>query len=211
METQRDHDLSPVAPVPPLLLSGTIPEERPRGRRVGILETDSDYVKLAKQGGHRGLLRHEEPNEKMKSTSPYRAPDWFCNVDSSAQESLSPTKHAAPDFMTHKEFQKTEKSPFQSTDAPFGTDNKSAWQRESDRLAAGENLTNAANEMKELSLTPKGFQEANKFKKISFEKRAPPVNMSKLLSFGYAEVQTPPVLSVTSELTGPALPAEQRE
>lgn len=30
------------------------PVERISGRRVGIFETDSDYVKLAKQGGHKG-------------------------------------------------------------------------------------------------------------------------------------------------------------
>lgn len=32
----------------------TVPEERIRGRRVGVLESDSNYVKLAKQGGHKG-------------------------------------------------------------------------------------------------------------------------------------------------------------
>lgn len=30
------------------------PVERTTGRRVGIFETDSDYVKLAKSGGHKG-------------------------------------------------------------------------------------------------------------------------------------------------------------
>lgn len=30
------------------------PVERISGRRVGIFDTDSDYVKLAKQGGHKG-------------------------------------------------------------------------------------------------------------------------------------------------------------
>lgn len=30
--------------------------ERISGRRVGIFESDSDYVKLAKQGGHKGEL-----------------------------------------------------------------------------------------------------------------------------------------------------------
>lgn len=34
--------------------TNTLPEERIRGRRVGVLESDSDYVKLAKQGGHKG-------------------------------------------------------------------------------------------------------------------------------------------------------------
>lgn len=30
------------------------PDEKNRGRRVGVLESDSEYVKLAKQGGHKG-------------------------------------------------------------------------------------------------------------------------------------------------------------
>lgn len=34
--------------------TNTLPEEKIRGRRVGVLESDSDYVKLAKQGGHKG-------------------------------------------------------------------------------------------------------------------------------------------------------------
>lgn len=33
---------------------GTLPEDRARGRRAGVLESDSEYVKLAKQGGHKG-------------------------------------------------------------------------------------------------------------------------------------------------------------
>lgn len=46
---------------------GTLPEERARGRRVGVLESDSDYVKLAKQGGHKGRII-------MLSLAPERAP-----------------------------------------------------------------------------------------------------------------------------------------
>lgn len=33
---------------------GALPNERAQGRRAGVLESDSDYVKLAKQGGHKG-------------------------------------------------------------------------------------------------------------------------------------------------------------
>lgn len=33
------------------------PVERTSGRRVGIFESDSDYVKLAKSGGHKGNVR----------------------------------------------------------------------------------------------------------------------------------------------------------
>ncbi|XP_039883980.1 uncharacterized protein LOC120731167 isoform X3 [Simochromis diagramma] len=40
--------------------TNTLPEERIRGRRVGVLESDSDYVKLAKQGGHK-VKRRKSP------------------------------------------------------------------------------------------------------------------------------------------------------
>lgn len=33
---------------------GSVAEEKARGRRGGVLDSDSDYVKLAKQGGHKG-------------------------------------------------------------------------------------------------------------------------------------------------------------
>lgn len=37
------------------------PEEARPGRRVGIFETDSDYVKLAKQGGQKGTFTINTP------------------------------------------------------------------------------------------------------------------------------------------------------
>lgn len=46
----------PTSQIPGLCQSATdsAPAERSSGRRVGIFESDSDYVKLAKQGGHKG-------------------------------------------------------------------------------------------------------------------------------------------------------------
>lgn len=46
----------PTSQIPGLSQSAdeTSPVERSTGRRVGIFESDSDYVKLAKQGGHKG-------------------------------------------------------------------------------------------------------------------------------------------------------------
>lgn len=45
----------PASQIPGLSQSAdTAPVEKSKGRRVGIQATDSDYVKLAKQGGHRG-------------------------------------------------------------------------------------------------------------------------------------------------------------
>ncbi|MED6264631.1 hypothetical protein CHARACLAT_016727 [Characodon lateralis] len=48
----------PTSQIPGLCQSATdsAAVERSTGRRVGIFETDSEYVKLAKQGGHKGKL-----------------------------------------------------------------------------------------------------------------------------------------------------------
>lgn len=45
----------PASQIPGLSQSAdTAPVEKGKGRRVGIQATDSDYIKLAKQGGHKG-------------------------------------------------------------------------------------------------------------------------------------------------------------
>lgn len=46
----------PTSQIPGLSQSADVdtPVERTSGRRVGIFETDSEYVKLAKGGGHKG-------------------------------------------------------------------------------------------------------------------------------------------------------------
>lgn len=51
--------VGPTSQIPGLSQSAdTAPaQERTSGRRVGIFESDSDYVKLAKQGGHKGLSK----------------------------------------------------------------------------------------------------------------------------------------------------------
>lgn len=48
----------PTSQIPGLSQSAdvNVPVERTSGRRVGIFETDSDYVKLAKSGGHKGEM-----------------------------------------------------------------------------------------------------------------------------------------------------------
>ncbi|XP_018597057.1 uncharacterized protein C7orf57 homolog isoform X2 [Scleropages formosus] len=164
-----------------------VPEERTRGRRVGIFETDSDYVKLAKQGGQKGLLWHEETSVAPKPSSQYNVPDWF-SADSEAEQKTSQSKRSTPDSKTSGDFKKSPCSPL---DAPFGSDNKSAWEREADSFASGKEkkskVNQTAEQMQKLSLTAPDFQEANKFKRKSYDKKQPPVSMSKLLSFGYVE------------------------
>ncbi|XP_031413958.1 uncharacterized protein C7orf57 homolog isoform X2 [Clupea harengus] len=234
------------------------------GRRLGVVDTDSNYVKLAKQGGHKGLLWHEETNMPTKTNSAYKPPDWFC-ADS---EAPSLTKRTDPGFLVHEEFQKSARKfiqppglpfgsdnksawereadsiatkefiqptgpPFgsdnkstwereadiiaakekiiQPTGPPFGSDNKSTWEREADIIAAKETLgiDNSANQLKKLTMPQRVCQE-DQFRKYIKNKDESPVNMSKLLSFGYLEEdknprRTPAHAGATSALAGGAV------
>uniref|UniRef100_A0A3Q0RZQ9 Uncharacterized protein n=1 Tax=Amphilophus citrinellus TaxID=61819 RepID=A0A3Q0RZQ9_AMPCI len=104
----------PTSQIPGLCQTATesAPAERISGRRVGIFESDSDYVKLAKQGGHKGKIRH--------LNKPYNPPNWF-----GGDESKSQTKGGR-----------------QPLAPPFGTDNDSPWEREPDSFSHGKEKVN---------------------------------------------------------------------
>ncbi|KAF4080253.1 hypothetical protein AMELA_G00168230 [Ameiurus melas] len=156
----------PASQIPGLSQSAdTAPVEKGKGRRVGIQATDSDYVKLAKQGGHKGLLSHDREDTSAASGTS-QVPEWFSSDDQS-QTKVSTQKLVAP----------------------FGTDECSAWDNDS---GAGKDkkspVGHATQEMQKLSLSQEEIDEANKYKRMSHDKKATaPVDMSKLLSFGYME------------------------
>lgn len=83
--------------------------ERISGRRVGIFESDSDYVKLAKGGGHKGLLSHDTDADD-KPRKPYNPPNWFGGDDSKRYKNRSRRyqtrghKHEAPLFLCFDQF-----------------------------------------------------------------------------------------------------------
>ncbi|CAG5933951.1 unnamed protein product [Menidia menidia] len=180
----------PTSQIPGLSQSAdeNTPAERISGRRVGIFASDSDYVKLAKQGGHKGLLSHDA-DEDDKPKKSYNPPNWF-----GGNESKSGSKATSPDSQA--------KAGRQPLAAPFGTDNGSSWERETDSFSHGKEKVSpdgAAHEMEGLSL-------AGNFKRTSYDKKAPPVSMSKLLSHGYVEEKKKSpndddASSVTSEQT----------
>ncbi|CAL1582418.1 unnamed protein product [Knipowitschia caucasica] len=142
--------------------------DRHGGRRVGVLASDSEYVKLAKQGGYKGLLCHEESNTTY-SPRLYKAPDWFCPIgESSGNSSLITSEH------------KRSPRAFQRREPPFGSDNMSTWERD-DGNASTENIPSDG----EMEKLPSHQDERSKFRKTVFDKKPAPVNMSTLLSFGY--------------------------
>ncbi|KAF7657031.1 hypothetical protein LDENG_00032860 [Lucifuga dentata] len=158
--------------------NNSAPAERISGRRVGIFETDSEYVKLAKQGGHKGLLSHDDTEDKPIIN--YHPSSWF-----GGDNSKSGSKTTSPDGQMRAR---------QPLAAPFGTDNGSTWERETDSFKEKIFPDGAADQM------------TNKYKRTCYDKKAPPVSMSKLLSHGYVEeVKKSPndddASSVTSEQT----------
>ncbi|XP_026114816.1 uncharacterized protein C7orf57 homolog isoform X2 [Carassius auratus] len=194
--------VGPSSQIPGLSANADItPEEKTKGgRRVGVQASDSDYVKLAKQGGQRGLLSHDDPVE-TKPNSSYKPSNWFSGApdDQESSEATTPDGNGKS------------KVVLQHLDPPFGTDNCSAWD------SGKKNVNQAASEMQKLSLSQKEIGEANKFKKISHDKKgAAPVNMSKLLGFGYNEEENKTLIdddasSITSEQTSTMAPEDQLE
>ncbi|KAM9709142.1 uncharacterized protein C7orf57 homolog [Menidia menidia] len=161
-------------------LSPTIckpPEEKVRGRRAAILESDSDYVKLAKGGGHKGLLWHDE----MYSSSPnaYKPPEWF------SAESGDANKMG----LINSEEEKKSPEDFQPLKQPFGNDNMSTWERDNGNSSGREKKIDHNSQMVDLQTS--NPHVSSKFKRIIFDKKPAPVDMSKLLSFGYAEDDRP--------------------
>ncbi|XP_020507235.2 uncharacterized protein C7orf57 homolog [Labrus bergylta] len=154
--------------------TSSLPETRVRGRRAGVFDSDSDYIKLAKQGGHRGLLWHE--NTISSTTKSYKPPDWFTSSRDSGNQSLI------------NGAEKKNPGAFQPLEPPFGTDNMSAWERD-DNSNKEKNNNVLDSQMEESThhqnlLVP---HQTSKFKRMVFDKKPSPVNMSKLLSFGYLE------------------------
>uniref|UniRef100_A0AAQ4PFB7 Uncharacterized protein n=1 Tax=Gasterosteus aculeatus aculeatus TaxID=481459 RepID=A0AAQ4PFB7_GASAC len=92
----------------------TSPVERTSGRRVGIFASDSEYVKLAKGGGHKGLLSHDDDEADDLPVTAYNPPNWF------GDESKGGNKTASPGGVRM--------ASRQPMAAPFGTDNSSSWE-----------------------------------------------------------------------------------
>ncbi|XP_062852932.1 uncharacterized protein C7orf57 homolog [Trichomycterus rosablanca] len=180
----------PTSQIPGLSQSAddATPMEKGKGRRVGIQACDSDYVKLAKQGGHKGLLSHDNEDGDSKSGGSQKASDWFSGENNQSQS----------------------KASSQRLVAPFGTDECTAWD---DKILG---VDNATSKMENLAMSPEEIEEANKYKRMSHVKKtSAPVSMSKLLSFGYMEDEKKSAdddaSSVTSEQTSPTVTEEDQE
>ncbi|XP_053273267.1 uncharacterized protein C7orf57 homolog [Pleuronectes platessa] len=180
----------PTSQIPGLSQSAdeSTPAERSSGRRVGIFASDSEYVKLAKQGGHKGLLSHDVESEDNPVRA-YNPASWFGD-----NETKNGSKATSPDSQM--------KGGSLPLAAPFGTDNSSSWEREADSFSNDKDKMSpddAADELEDLSL-------GGSHKRTCATKGALPVSMTKLLSHGYIEekkksTNDDDASSVTSEQT----------
>ncbi|XP_067315324.1 uncharacterized protein C7orf57 homolog isoform X4 [Pseudorasbora parva] len=154
-----------------------------------------------------GLLWHDDPVETKPNSSYVKPNNWFSGSPDDQESSNATT----PDGISKSE----SKGALQQLDPPFGTDNCSAWDRDSGK---DKNVNHASSEMEKLSLSQKDIDQANKFKKTSHDKKkTAPVSMSKLLSFGYAQEENKSpnddddASSITSEQTSTIAPEDELE
>ncbi|XP_028919675.1 uncharacterized protein C7orf57 homolog isoform X1 [Ornithorhynchus anatinus] len=154
-EKTSDVALPPASQIPGLSdLGEPHPEIAFRSRRKWIKDTDSDYVKLAKQGGRPDLLKHTTPGTRKDSPVAYSVPDWYIHhskpttVDQthytvpdwythhskpSAADQREIPLSSMPDYMIHEEFNPNQANGiYESKRGPFDFDMKTFWQREAE-------------------------------------------------------------------------------
>ncbi|XP_036859055.2 uncharacterized protein C7orf57 homolog isoform X2 [Manis javanica] len=106
----------------------------PGMRRYWIKETDSEYVKLAKQGGRPDLLMHFAPGTRKGSPVAYSLPDWYIHHSKpqTTNQRQAPAI-ALPEYMVYEEFNPGQANgSYESRRGPFDFDVKTVWQREAE-------------------------------------------------------------------------------
>ncbi|XP_078621682.1 uncharacterized protein C7orf57-like [Branchiostoma floridae x Branchiostoma japonicum] len=107
-------------------------DDDPAAKRKWIRDTDTKYIKLAKQGGRQDLLRYRSPPDRTKGPVPYPRVDWFDHdVPQEEEEEPLPRTFALPEYMVHEEFIPSPQRQIEGKKrAPFSTDSKTVWQRD---------------------------------------------------------------------------------
>ncbi|XP_039188042.1 uncharacterized protein C7orf57 homolog isoform X3 [Crotalus tigris] len=183
------------------------------GRRKWIKDTDSEYVKLAKQGGQPDLLRHFTPTPRKVSLGPYGALEWYSHHSKqAATDDSKPHVPAMPDYMIHEEFKADQPASYEPKMGPFDFDMKSVWQRDAEDKENKEKReensvqvegspSSVKEEIKLPAITPryphrtqqavisKEFHGGNRlyFPPMPAHKKNEPINFSKLISSGYGD------------------------
>ncbi|XP_032094116.1 uncharacterized protein C7orf57 homolog isoform X1 [Thamnophis elegans] len=166
------------------------------GRRKWIKDTDSEYVKLAKQGGRPDLLRHLPPTPQKVSLGPYGAPEWYSHHSKKAANDSKSHSPAIPDYMIHEEFKSDQPASYEPKKGPFDFDMKSVWQRDAEDKENKEKreiklpaIIPRYPHRTQQAITSKEFHGGNRlyFPPMPVHKKNEPVNFSKLISSGYGD------------------------
>nr|XP_026647587.1 uncharacterized protein C7orf57 homolog isoform X1 [Zonotrichia albicollis] len=173
----------------------------PGCHRKRIKETDSAYVRLAKQGGRPDLLRHYTPVVMKSPPAAYAAPDWFTHCASPAGiEKPRSCVSSLPDFMVHREFVAGDRhgKSYERRRGPFEFDTKNVWQRDAEDKENAEKKKISLTQVKLPPISPKypsrmptvSTKEFSGENKLSLppmpaQRKIEAVNFSKLISNGY--------------------------
>ncbi|XP_048471212.1 uncharacterized protein C7orf57-like [Rhincodon typus] len=161
-------------------------------RKLWIRDTDSDYVKLAKQGGRADLLKHYSPPPRKSSPVPCSQPEWFVHAPPSSKNKEVPTWYL-PEYMVHEEFIR---SPSQNKSGKLPHDpDKTALEKDTEDNEKENKVKLKLPEIrdrkqKEKAYTKKTVQEdnlENKFPAMPLPKKNESINFTKLITNGYAE------------------------
>ncbi|XP_043396412.1 uncharacterized protein C7orf57 homolog isoform X6 [Chelonia mydas] len=167
-------------------------------RRKWIKDTDSEYVKLAKQGGRPDLLKHFTPSTRKTSPVSYAAPDWYTHHSKPPTDDESKAHVSSmPDYMVHEEFKSDQlNGNYETKRGPFDFDIKSIWQRDAEDKENKEKkkvklpaINPKYPNRIQPSIANKEFHGGNRlyFPPMPGQKNNEPVNFSKLISNGYRD------------------------
>ncbi|XP_036594713.1 uncharacterized protein C7orf57 homolog [Trichosurus vulpecula] len=165
-------------------------------RRNWIKDTDSEYVKLAKQGGRPDLLKHYAAGSRKGSPVAYSMPEWYTH------HSKPPTAEqkeihvsSMPDYMVYEEFNPDQANGnYESKRGPFDFDMKTVWQREAEEEKDKKKVKLPAINSRYASRagSTAGSKDNNARNRLSFppmpsHKSNEPTNFTKLISNGYKD------------------------
>ncbi|XP_032873051.1 uncharacterized protein C7orf57-like isoform X1 [Amblyraja radiata] len=161
------------------------------GRKLWIRETDSDYVKLAKQGGRPDLLRHYSPPPRKSSPVSFLQPEWFTHAAPPAKNK-EVTKWYLPEYMVHEEFIPSPSN--NKSKKIFHDSDKTTLEKESEDNEK-ENEEKVKLKLPEITdkrqrgklFTRKTIESENKFPTMSLPGKNEPINFTKLMTNGYAD------------------------
>ncbi|XP_078056851.1 uncharacterized protein C7orf57 homolog [Mustelus asterias] len=156
-------------------------------RRLWIKDSDSDYVKLAKQGGRADLLKHHSPPPRKSPPVPCSQPEWFVHAPPSSKNKDVP-KWYLPEYMVHEEFVPSPPRKLHDPDKTALEKEVEDNEKENKGKLKLPEITDK--KQKDKVFTKKTAQEdnlENKFPSMPLPKKNEPINFTKLITNGYAE------------------------